>query len=380
MPSVSVNSRRLGNGETRWRLQYRRPDRTTGVRTFTNEPAARKWEAVFRAVGIPEGERMLDDRDEAEARGMTVWEAVERSVAARSGITVGTREGYMREARRDILPRLGALPLALLTRDVVSSWVNELAARGLSGKTIANRHGLLSSVCAWAVENGHLPRNPCKGVRLPRSVKREPVFLSPPEVADLLAVLVDQRYRDFVMVLVGTGLRWGEATALEVGDIVSDDRHVVIRVTKAWKDTDSGPMVAGPPKTKRSRRTVPLPRMHPAADALLRAVDGRTSGYVFTSPRGAVLRNSSFHQRVWIPTMRALEAAGWTKRPSIHDLRHTAASLMIAAGAELHAVSAVLGHEHISTTVNIYGHFRAGARESALEALGNALSGDLGVP
>ena len=76
--------------------------------------------------------------------------------------------------------------------------------------------------------------------------------------------------------------------------------------------------------------------------------------------------------------MAQLTSRGWGERPSIHDLRHTAASL-IAAGQDIYAVSRILGHEKVSTTVDIYGHLRPGAQDEALSALGAALAAALAV-
>ena len=77
--------------------------------------------------------------------------------------------------------------------------------------------------------------------------------------------------------------------------------------------------------------------------------------------------------------MAQLTSRGWGERPSIHDLRHTAASLMLAAGQDIYAVSRILGHEKVSTTVDIYGHLRPGAQDQALSALGAALTAALAV-
>jgi integrase len=414
-----IQVRTTPRGEVRWQLRYR-IDGAFGARTFTNERDANRWLAVFKASGAKEGLAFLEAAEGGPEplSDLTVGEAVAQYIERASGITEGTRGSYRQEATRDILPSLGALPLERLDRDAVRRWINTLAApmtkaevaahrsycrvcrparegapqhdcralkqgqSGLSGKTIANRHGLLSAACSWAVESGLLSMNPCRGVRLPVTLKREPVFLSAAQVADVAGV-VDPRYRDLVIVLAGTGLRWSEATALRATDVELDRAggSVLVHIRRAWKDTDKGPMVLGPPKSPRSRRTIPLRRPSPVVDALERAIGGQRSGeLVFTSPMGKVLRNGSFHGRVWGPAMGELVGRGWAERPSIHDLRHTAASLMLAAGQDIYAVSRILGHEKVSTTVDIYGHLRPGAQDEALDALARALDQALVVP
>jgi integrase len=250
---------------------------------------------------------------------------------------------------------------------------------GLSAKTVANRHALLSAVCAEAVRRGDLAENPCARIGLPRDIVEEMVCLTPAEVAEL-ADVIDPRWRDLIIALVGTGLRWGEITALQCRHVVVDQRRgtAAIRVRQAWQDVDSGPMVLGPPKTPRSRRTVTV-RRGPVFDALARQVAGKPgTDWVFTSARGLVLRNGTFHGRVWIPAMEVLAGRGWEKRPRIHDLRHTAATIMLAAGEDIHAVSRILGHERVSTTLDRYGHAMPGAHEAALDALSGALGAALG--
>jgi integrase len=76
--------------------------------------------------------------------------------------------------------------------------------------------------------------------------------------------------------------------------------------------------------------------------------------------------------------MKVLAERGWDKRPRIHDLRHTAATIMLTAGEDINAVSRILGHERVSTTLDRYGHSMPGAHEAALDALSGALGEALG--
>lgn len=391
MGHASVHGRKTPRGLLRWDLYYRLGGRQRTV-TFTNEPAALKWKAIFDAAGPGEGHRMLQATDprlaqEADTKSETVRELVTRHIQALPGITDGTRDGYLREAERDIFPTLGDLPAAALTRDLCAAWANDLARR-LSAKTISNRHGLLSAACARGVTDGVMPENPCAGLRLPRGLQQEMVILDPAEIvqlADAVAVATtakerrdrpaSETYRDLVIVLAGTGVRWGEATALAPEHVRAVKGGLDVSIVRAWKDVDSGPMVLGPPKSKRGRRTIPLRGDSPVIDAIRRRLaEPAADGWLFGSPRGQALRNGTFHQRVWVPAMADLKDAGWTKRPRIHDLRHSAVSLMLAAGQDITAVSRLIGHEKTSTTWDVYGHLVPGGRESAMEALGAAIA------
>lgn len=383
MADVHVNRRVLGSGTVRWRLQWREPSGKQRVATFPSETSARRWEAIFRDEGVVRGGKLLAEADLGqEAARTTVAAAVERHINGLTGVTEGTRGKYRRIATNDIIPTLGELALVDLDTDVVSRWVNDLQKKGLSGKTIANVHGLLSGVCKRAVRDRLMPYNPCLGMRLPSPDRRPPVFLTPEEVAQLITA-INPHYRDLIIVLVSTGMRWGEATALKVGSVRTlVSGSLAVSITQAWKDVDEGPMELGPPKTRRSRRTIPVPFGTPAYDALTRSMLGkRDVDLIFTSPRGYVLRQRDFFNRAWSPAMEKLGWKNSARRPRIHDLRHTAASIMLTSGdMDIGAVSRVLGHDKTSTTVNIYGHVRDGAAEAAVGALGGVLAAALAPP
>lgn len=378
MADAHIRPFRTPRGDQRWELRLRVNGRERS-RTFDNQAIAERWLTHARAAG-PERALAAIDADDDIRTVPSVRDIIEAHIGALSGVTQGTRDGYHREAVRDIYPHLGNLPITTLDSDDVSAWINRLSGLRLSGKTIKNRHALLSAACKRAVPK-HIETNPCRGARIPRTLRRPPVFLSTSQVAEMLSVMQGRQswahHRDLVIALLSTGMRWGEISALPVRYVTKADGLLLVQVHQAWKDTDTGPMVLGPPKSPRSQRTIPLPLHSPGAAAILRASEGRPPrACVFVGRRGGVLRGGTFHGDIWQPLMTEL---GWSPRPRIHDLRHTAASMMIADGAQIDAVSRVLGHEKTSTTWDVYGHLVPGARESALAGLGARLSGALGL-
>ena len=149
------------------------------------------------------------------------------------------------------------------------------------------------------------------------------------------------------MLLAYTGLRWGEATALRVCDVDLDRRRVDVR--RAFSDV-GGRVVLGSPKSHQSR-TVPLPRF--LAAEITAAVAGKHADQlVFTMPGGSVMRLSNWRRSAFIPARRRL---GLSDRFRVHDLRHTAASLMIQAGYPPKMLQEILGHASITTTLDLYG-------------------------
>ena len=207
-------------------------------------------------------------------------------------------------------------------------------------------------------------------------------FLSEGEFASLLDHVAPY-WQPFVLMLAGTGLRWGEATALRWGDVDLDADVPVLRVSQAWK-RGATVRVLGAPKTKRSRRTVSLPAQ--VVESLL-PHRGPGDQLVFLGPNGGTMHHQSWHPRFWRPAIDAANEpetaakAGHTplgKQPRIHDLRHSHASWLIAAGVPLPIIQRRLGHESIQTTVDRYGHLVDGHLELAAGAVTAALA--LAVP
>jgi integrase len=194
-----------------------------------------------------------------------------------------------------------------------------------------------------AVRDRRIPNNPADGVKLPRAAKGEPRFLTHDQVEQLAQSCPG--YELFVRLLAYTGLRWGEAVALRVGRLDLMRRRAEIVHTAIELD---GEMTYGTPKTHQ-RRSVPIPQT--LVDALAEHVAGKApDGLVFTSPREEVMRNHNFRSRVFAPAAVAIGVPGLTP----HDLRHTAASLAVQAGANVKAVQSMLGHASAAMTLDVY--------------------------
>jgi len=318
----------------------------------------------------------------AAADTPTVAAACEHHLEAlAASATPGTISRYRQIVRDRIEPSLGLIPVDMLTRHAVTKWVAEMrrtpVARGVnagrppSSKTIRNAQALLSAALQRLVDEDVIPRNVAKGVPLPKDATvREMRFLTPDEYARLHACIpVD--YQPFVAAMYALGLRFGEATALTVADVDLDVAQPVVRVSKAWKMGENGTPYLGAPKTKRARRTVTIPA--PLIPELRAALAGKgADDLVFTARRGGPITSGPFHAHIWQP---ACDAAGLSPRPRVHDLRHSHASALIAAGVPLPVVRRRMGHESIQTTVDVYGHLAPDAYAGAAEAMSVAMGG-----
>jgi integrase len=308
---------------------------------------------------------------------MTLGEWLDHYIAHLTGLRKSTIYDYTSYATNDIQPVLGGLPLSSLTSDDVASWMQSLVDQGASGKTVANKHGFLSSALNAAVRAGRIASNPAAGQRLPSSERQEMLCLSREQFRLLLESVTDP-WQPLVEFLVASGCRWGEATALRPTDV--DGEAGTVRIARAWKRTyDRGGYELGPPKTKRSVRTINVPR------SVLDKLD-YSHEWLFTNRAGRPVRHNGFHDRVWKPAVErvwpsvdldgeAIEKAKLPSRPRIHDLRHTCASWMVLAGVPLPVIQQHLGHESINTTIGLYSHIDRRSMRVAADAIGEILAG-----
>jgi integrase len=280
----------------------------------------------------------------------------------RHRIRPATMDNY-RGGIRAAIRGLGRLELAHLRPSDVESWMRELLAQGRKPATVATYRRVLILALADAERDGLIPRNVARLARPPRLSEAPPRALSVDERTRLLAACQGDPFGPFVMLALATGLRRGELLALRWEDIGPDSLRVDASMAVAAK----GGYERAEPKTRRSRRTVGLPALARDALALQRAAsDG--SPWVF--PVGG----KPMHPEAASEAFRVLSRrAGLTVR--LHDLRHTAATLALAAGVPVRDVSDALGHSSPSVTLNVYGHAIPEGPSRVADALDKALGG-----
>ena len=270
--------------------------------------------------------------------------------------------------RRQVLPRWGSVPLARVSHADVAAWVAALSASGLSPRTVHKAHRVLSLVLNLAVRDRRIAVNPASGVHLPRSPQGHRRFLTPQQVADLAAAC--GRDSLVVYVLAYCGLRFGELAALRVRDVDLLRRRLT--VVRSVTDVD-GHLVFGDPKTHQCRQ-VPVPRF--LVEAFAAACSGRgPDELVFTSPAGGVLWNNNWRRRAFNPAAIRVGLDGLTP----HELRHTAASLAVSAGANVKAVQRMLGHASAAMTLDVYSGLFGDELDVVAERL-DALAAEVLVP
>lgn len=269
-------------------------------------------------------------------------------------------------------PDLGHMRLSEIERTHVSLALKKVTG---SDKTVKNKWAVLTHMLKMAAQDGKITRSPTIGVKLPRRTEHEREehrYLTRGEFKVVLAA-TPEHWRPLILMLAGSGMRWGELAALTVADV--DLEQGVVRITKAEKQDPDNPSatIVGPPKSKKGRRTVSLPAE--VLDAVQPLMQGRKrTDRIFLAPRGGPLRHRTFYVRVWLGTI--LPGSGITQPyPRLHDLRHSHVAWLIAAGVPLPVIQARLGHEKITTTIDTYGHLLPDLQRQAAAAASAVFGG-----
>lgn len=271
--------------------------------------------------------------------------------------------------RTYIRPAFGTVALADIDPLAVQRWVAGLLAgtfgRRLSGKTVRNAHGLLHKIFAEAALQRLIRANPCTRTGLPERTHYEARFLTTVE-ADRLLAATPEHWRPLIALLLGTGMRWGEAIGLKAGRVDLLGRRLMV-VEQLQELPGTGELVYVTPKSRMSRRTVTFTAA--LAEVLVPVVAGKERDeLVFVTAEGNPVRASNF-RRIWRPACARAGLDGLR----IHDLRHSHAAWLLSAGRPPTAVQRRLGHASLAVTSDIYGHLLTEADEGIMATLDDAL-------
>jgi integrase len=292
-----------------------------------------------------------------------------------------TYETYELLSRRHIVPLVGAKRLDRLTAADIRRLLNAKSDEGLSASTVRQLHAVLRVALQQAVRDDLLPRNVAQLVQVPVACPDPVQPLDLDDARQLLETARGGRLYALWAVAIGVGLRRGEALALRWSDVDLDGG--TLRVEQSVQRVD-GKLRFAPPKTARSRRTIPLPsvcvaalRAHWAAQNAERLGAGlawHDFGLVFTTSIGTPIEPRNLNR-----SFDALCARAGIRRLRVHDLRHTCASLLLAQGVAPRVVMEILGHSQIAVTMNIYSHVLPAVEREAADRMNAALSGDVAV-
>ncbi len=364
--------KRVRDDQTSWRVHYRTPSGAQRSKSYTRKVDAERFRASV------ENSKATGTYVDPTLAKVTVGAWAERWLDGQTHLKPSTRSRYEGIARKHIHPKWDRVRLANVYHADVQAWVTELA-RDHSPATVQKIHRVLSLVLDMAVKDGRLVRNVATGVNLPRAVKYEHRYLTHAQVEDLaeatgypsdaskfssMDTRTNETYRLVVLFLAYTGVRFGEMAALRVGRI--DLRRNRAVIAESVTPVQGLGLVWGPTKTHQ-RREVPIPRFL-ASELVEHVRDKQVDDLVFAGSRnGQPLRVSTF-RTAFGAAARAIGV------PDLHphELRHTAASLAIASGADVKVVQQMLGHSSATMTLDTYGHLFDDRLDEVGEAMDRA--------
>ena len=283
-------------------------------------------------------------------------------------LKASTRRSYREVVDLYVRPHLGHIRLARLTPEDVEKMGRTLAGDGKSGNTQRLARTILRRALGQAERRGYVARNVVALTDAPAVKVDERPVLTPEQARQLFDALHDDRLLPLYVVAIHTGLRQGELLALRWSDVDLEAGTLTVTGTldrKVRRRTD--------PKTDKSRRSVPLTTQ--AMEALQvhhvrQNLEGTQGGddLVFTSARGTALYDSNIRKH-WhrVSANLGLASMPW------HNLRHSAATIMLAQGVPIEVVSRVFGHASIRITADIYGHVSPETNRQAADAMSKAL-------
>ena len=337
-----------------WRARYQGPDGRHHSRSFDRKIDAERW---LRAVlgKVDRGEWVDPDH------GNISWaDYSAQLLAGRIHLSPRTIETDLRCHQRAV-PFIEDVPLSRLTPELLRHMMSELTASGYAPETVAKTMRWVRLTLNQAVRDRRILSSPAQGLRLPQ-VRRSDMRLLDAIEVDALATALPGRYGSLAIVAAYTGLRWGELAGLRVADVDMLRRRLTVR--SALIEASGQLPALGTPKSSASERTITLPQVVIETLARHLVQHPPNDGMVWTTDQGAFLRRGSFG-RIW---RRAVaESVGAPCR--IHDLRHTHAAWLIAAGEHPKAIQTRLGHSSIQVTIDRYGHLMDGLDDRTADRL-----------
>ena len=355
-------SKRRGNGEG---SITRRKDGLYMARYTVETATGAKRKAVYGKTRKEAAEKltaaMADASKGITADGgpktvgafLTSW--LENSV--RGSVRKSTYDRNESLCRVHLIPALGRKKLKTLSAADVAGFYRSRLDSGYSAASVHKMHETLHKALRQTVRWGYMMKNPADDVDAPRVHTEEVHPLTRDEARRFLKVVRGDRLEALYVVALHTGLRQGELLALRWEDVDIEEKTLIVRrtITK-----DGGKLLIGPTKTAKGRRTVKLTR--DAAEALrehltrqLEEIDGlgdyyQPGGLVFATMKGTLLNPSNLRKRSFAPLLVRADLPHQT----FHQLRHTAATILLLKNVNPKIVSEMLGHASIAITLDTY--------------------------
>ena len=341
--------------------------------------------------------RIIEPSKEMLENFLTTW----KETVMEHKVTEKTAESYWQMLTLYIIPDLGSYPLGAITPDMVQKKYNQMIRNGLSPRTIKYTHSVFNSAMAHAVKWKKIQNNPLSLLDLPKDAKEEQKAMTSEQVKLFMQAAEGNRRKILFETMIVTGLRPGEIYGLKWTDI--DLEKGTLSVRRALSRLRGGEWRLGEPKTKRSRRSMPIPlglikslqqqKQQNAADKMesrvriekirqevnagkrdpveaeksIQRIQYNDQNFVFPNKKGGPMDHSTVRGDDFKKILKksGLDHIGFR----MYDLRHTCATMLLKAGINPKVISERLGHASVTLTLDTYSHCLPDMQEEASEAL-----------
>lgn len=364
------------SGLDRWLVRvYLGTHPGTGKRQYSSKTVVGRKRDAEKA--LTEMLHEVDSGAFVEPAKVTVQSYFEGYMAGRKDLADVSLRSYKARLRGDVYPHLGSTKLDQVTPQAIFELYNVTLYEelGRSPATIASTHKVLRQGFEQAVLWGMLAKNPCDHQKLPKEKHAEAAthqeehqlrIISPEQVRLLLEGTKGTRYHALWHTLLTTGMRPGEALALQWQDLRGSSAHI----NKALTSVGGGYKV-GPGKTKNARRVVRLPestlevlREHRERQQR----EGVETEWVFSTVDGNSFLTPAYASQIWTKECRRLGLVGFR----LYDTRHTHATTLLLQGVSIKVVSERLGHASTAFTMDVYASVLPEMQEGAADAIDQA--------
>jgi integrase len=377
MPSPITRRVSKATGRVSWTVQVRIGTKSDGkprwlTKTFEKQRDAKAYLA-----------KVIKDRDSGlvvQPSKMLLNEFLDKWLesAVEPRVRANTYRSYQWQLKKYVRGDLGGYRLCDISPLQIQKLYSKLHREGLSSRVVRYTHSILNNAFGQAVKWRMLASNPCSGAELPRAKQKEAQVLNVEEVTEFVRVLRGNRHEVLFLVALTTGMRPSEYLALQWNDIEFDSSRIQVLRSLDWRR--KGQWEFSGPKTARSRRSIPIPaevlnrlqehRRFQAEERLKVGPSWNDHSLVFCDRKGEPLDRQNLLRRHLRPLLKKAETS---PDLTLYGLRHSCATLMLAAGIHPKVVSERLGHSSITITLDVYSHVLPNLQVEASETLAEVM-------
>lgn len=368
MPRKSNTRAASGSGSIRQRPDGRWEARiTTGTNPGTGKPIRRSVYGDTQAAVRKQMTAILRELDRGTYQApnkITVSEWMQEwlSTFCSGKVKLLTYQSYEGIIKNHITPAIGAIELQAVKGTHIQRLYNGMTKAGLSGKTVKNVSAVLHKAFSVALKQGMISANPCGAAELPKVERHEIAPLTDDEIPKFLAAIEASPMRNAFVLCLFAGLREGECLGLSWAQVDIQKGRITISQQLQREKVKGGRYFIAPTTKSGKPRTIeppPIAFEYLQAERVKQLENRLAAGSAWANSDDLVFADETGkHYAIHTFYKRFKTIAASIGRPDArpHDLRHTAATVAIASGADVKSVQDMLGHATASFTLNVYAH------------------------